>query len=368
MSRTALPSQSLGGRSSLLRAGLAPPLRRRNWVLRCGAILTVSGLLVMLVVVVKGQLLRPTGPGRALYWVHDEVWLPFHGRVWTAIFPDALIWVVIAVGLSLVAMIEYLGIAAPLRRAQVATLKGLLVGLPGPVLAMHRVLGAAGLRAGLAEQVLRDLRDDALHPFIGPDPDPDEAAFRRLCQLQGLQLAFGVQSRRDLVAVADVLGLAAIKPGARDDLATPLRQAAARLKPVSVPFWTDMSVSSTFALDLPATLQATADLEAADLSPEDLACRTVRICAGLVTRGDGAAMVWFDTWARLRTGTDAARAGRLAEAESLCAFEFWAALAEATLRRKAAPPLLVEAFPGLHLSRPRGEAEAAGAVLSGPAP
>jgi hypothetical protein len=363
MSREVMPSRSAGGRSSLLRAGIAPPARPRNRVLRYGAILTLVGLLGTLVITVKGQLLPPDGPGWVLYLIHDTVWLPFYGCVWTAIFPDALIWLVIGGGLSALVLVEYLGIAAPLRRAQVGVLKVLLRRFSGPVLAMHRVLGVVGLRAELAEQVLRDLRDDALHAFTGPSPGPGDSAFRSLCHLQRLQVAFGLRFSRDLVAVVDVLGLAAVQPGARDDSVASLRGAAAALKPSSVPFWTDMMAQGTFVLDLPAALQATVELESADMSPPELACRTVRIAAGLDVGGNAAAMAWFDTWARLRVGADAARAGRLAEAEALCAFEFWAARAETALRRQTAPPLLAEAFSGLHMSRPRGETEAAGAVL-----
>ena len=368
MSRGTLPSRPGGGRSSLLRAGLAPPARARNRVLRSGAILTMAGLMVALAVVVCGQLLPPDGPGRVLYLIHDALWLPFRGRVWTAIFPDALIWLAIGGGLSALVLAEFLGIASPLRRGQVAVLKALLATFPGPILATHRILCAAGLRAGLAEQVLRDLREDALHAFTGPGATAADESFRRLCDLQRLQLAFGLQTARDLVAVADVLGLAAVRPGARDDAAAPLRRAAGTLKPDAVPFWAEIISPETFAPGLHGSLEAIVELETANLPPEALACHTVRIAAYLVTGGEGAALVWFDSWARLRAGADTARAGRLAEAEALCAFEFWAARAEAAVRREAAPPLLAEAFPGLDLSRPRGEIAAARAVLSEGAP
>jgi len=368
MTRGALPFRPAHGRSTLLRAGLAPPARSRNRVLRYGAIVALAALVVTLVLIVRGQLLPTDGPGRILYLIHDAVWLPLFGRIWTAIFPDALIWLVILGGLSALALIEFLGIASPLRRAQVAVLQWLLPTVPGPVLAMHRLLRTAGLRAGLAEQVLRDLRDDALHLFTRPGIAPDEAAFSRLCQLQCLQVSFGLQCPRDLVAVADVLGLAAVEPGARDDAAAPLRRAVGKLTPDKIPFWAEMMVPQTFALDLPAALQATVELEIGNFPPEALACRTVRIAAYLVTGGDGVALVWFDTWARLRVGADPARAALLAEAEALCAFEYWAARAEAAVHSGAAPSLLSEAFPGLHLLRPRGEVAAARAVLSGGAP
>jgi hypothetical protein len=332
-------------------------------------ILTPVWLVAALVRVVQGEVLSPDGPGRMLYLLHDAVWLPLYGRFWTASFPDALTWLAVAGGLSLLVLVEFLGLASPLRRAQVAVLRALLPTVPGPVLAMHRMLRAAGLRTGMAEQVLRDLRDDALHRFTGPDgPPTDDAPFRRLCRLQQLLLAFGAATPRDLVAVADVLGLAALQPGARDDAAAPLRRAAAALAPETVPFWADLLAPATFRMDLPSALQATAELETATLPPDALACRTIRIATCLATGGDAAALVWFDTWARLRAGADDAHAARLAEAEALCAFEYWADRAEAAARRRPVPILLSDAFPGLQLSRPRGEVAAARAVLSGGAP
>ncbi|MBC7140132.1 MAG: hypothetical protein H5U17_15710 [Defluviimonas sp.] len=365
MSRGDAFSGLRGGRSSLLRAGFSPPSRPRNWALRYAVILTLAALMVALVLALRGEMLSPEGPGRALYLIHDELWLPLYGRVWTAIFPDAFIWLAILGGLSTLVLMEFLGIASPLRRTQVGVLSVLLRSAPGPVLAMHRLLRAVGLRAGMAEQVLRDMRDDALYRFTGPGAaQPDVADFRRLCDMQRLQVAFGLKTPRDLVAVVDILGLASVKPGARDDAAEPLRRAAAALMPQEVPFWVDLMAPSTFPMDLSSVLQASIELETADAPPEALACQTVRIASFLATGGDETALVWFDIWARLRAGADSARAARLAEAEALCAFEYWAARAEAAVLRHA-PPLLSEAFPGLHLSRPRGEVEAARSVLSG---
>lgn len=353
------------GRSTLLRAGLAPDERQRNRVLRHWAVLAVVGLIVGLVLVVGGEQLSKDGPGWLLYFIHDTLWLPLYGRVWTAIFPDALIWLVIVGGLAAVALTEFLGIASPLRRPQVALLRVLLPALPEAVVAMHRMLGSLGMRSALAEQVLRDLRDEALHPFTIPEDAPGDEAYARLCRLQTLQLAFGLKSFRDFGAVVDVLGLAAVEPGARDDAAAALRRASARLRPEAVPFWADLMVPGTFRPDLPAVLEATVDLETATIPAEALACCTVRIAAFLCTGGDAAALVWFDTWARLRAGPDGERAARLAEAEALCAFEHWAALAETGAHIRSTPDFLAEAFPGLHLLRPRGERQAADAVLSG---
>lgn len=365
MSRGDAFSGLRGGRSSLLRAGFSPPSRPRNWALRYAVILTLAALMVALVLALRGEMLSPEGPGRALYLIHDELWLPLYGRVWTAIFPDAFIWLAVLGGLSTLVLMEFLGIASPLRRTQVGVLSVLLRSAPGPVLAMHRLLRAVGLRAGMAEQVLRDMRDDALYRFTGPGAaQPDVADFRRLCDMQRLQVAFGLKTPRDLVAVVDILGLASVKPGARDDAAESLRRAAAALMPQEVPFWVDLMAPSTFPMDLSSVLQASIELETADAPPEALACQTVRIASFLATGGDETALVWFDIWARLRAGADSARAARLAEAEALCAFEYWAARAEAAVLRHA-PPLLSEAFPGLHLSRPRGEVEAARSVLSG---
>jgi len=353
----------LTGRSTLLRAGLPPSERFRNRMLRYGAVLSVIGAVAVLVLVVGGELLSTSGPGWVLYLIHDKLWLPLYGRYWTAIFPDALILLVIVCGVLALVLAEFLGVASPLRWSQVALLRVLLPAFPGPVLVMHRALRPLGVRSGLAEQVLRDLRDAALHPFVTRGSAP--GSFERLCHLQTIQLAFGLQSPRDLVAVVDILGLAAIEPGARDDASAPLRRAATRLKPEAVPFWSDLMAPGTFRPDLPAVLKATMDLEAGALSPEALACRTVQVAVFIATGGDSAALVWFDSWARMRAGGDDALSALLAEAEALCAFEYWAALAETRAARHPEPVLLAEAFPGLQMLRPRGEQAAADAVLSG---
>lgn len=334
-------------------------------VLRYGAVTTFCAIVLVLVVVTGNQVLSVDGPGRILYLIHDTIWLPLHGRFWTAVFPDTLIWLVALVGLVALVLVEFLGIASPLRGAQVVLLRRMLPSFPAPVLAMHGALRVAGLRAGLAEQVLCDMREDALHPFTVPGVVASDADFRRLCHLQRLQVAFGLQSPRDRVAVADVLGLAAVQPGARDDAAAPLCRAASALSPEAVPFWSDMIDKASFVPDLAAVLQSTVELETTQLAPEALACHTVRVAAFLSGGGDAAGMAWFDSWARLRASANVALAARLAEAEALCAFEFWAARAEAASCRVPVPSLLAEAFPGLHLSRLRGEVAAAEAVLSG---
>lgn len=356
----------LTGRSTLLRAGLPPTERPRNRVLRYGTVLSIIGAVAVLVLVIGAELLSKSGPGWVLYLIHDTLWLPLYGRFWTAIFPDALIWLVIVVGVSALVVVEFLGIASPVRRLQVALLRVLLPAFPGPFLVMHRALRPLGVRSALAEQVLRDLRDAALHPFV--TRGSALGSFERLCHLQTFQLAFRLQSSRDLVAVVDILALAVIEPGARDEALAPLRRAAARLKPEAVPFWSDLIAPETFRPDLPAVLKATMDLEAGALSPEALACRTVQIAVFLATVGDSAALVWFDSWARMRAGSDDALSARLAEAEGLCAFEYWAALAETRAARRPEPPLLAEAFPGLRLLRPRGEQAAADAALFGGEP
>lgn len=356
----------LTGRSTLLRAGLPPTERPRNRLLRYGAILSIMGVVAVLVLIARGELLSTSGPGWVLYLIHDALWLPLYGRYWTAIFPDALIWLVIVGGVLALVLVEFLGIASPLRLSQVALMRVLLPAFPGPVLVMHRALRSLRVRSGLAEQVLRDLRDEALHPFITGGSAP--GSFERLCHLQKLQLAFGLQSPRDLVTVADILGLAAIEPEARYDASVSLRSAAAELKPEAITFWSDLMAPGTFKLDFPAVLKATMDLEAGASSPEALACRTVQVAVFLTTGGDSSALVWFDSWARIRAVDDGALSARLAEAEALCAFEHWAAMAETHASRGPVSVLLAEAFPGLHLLRPRGERAAQDAVLSGGAP
>jgi hypothetical protein len=94
------------------------------------------------------------------------------------------------------------------------------------------------------------------------------------------------------------------------------------------------------------------------VSPAALACRTISIAVSAVIDRQAERLVWFDAWARLRAGKDTSISARLAQAEALCEFEFWAARAEAAVGRTATPKMLAEAFPGLGLVRPRGEVAA----------
>lgn len=356
------------GRSTLLRAAVPTAPRPRRWALRYGVIFGLAVALTALVVVVRGQALPMNGPGLLIYQLHDTVWLPLQGRFWTALFPDALIWFVVVIGLLGLVLSEFLGLVAPIRLAQVRIIRVLLRLSPGALVASHHALGAIGQRMALVEQVLRDMRDDALFAFTRAlEADAEGHRFRQLCRLQLLQLRFGLERQRDVVSVIDTLGLAALDPDRRGDTAEPLKKAAQTLTPQAVPFWEAMLERPLLQTDLGDTLDAVATLGADGASPAALACKTVSIAVSTVIDGQAERLAWFDAWARLRAGQDTEISALLAQAEALCEFEFWAARAEAAAGRTATPKMLGEAFPGLGLVRSRGDI-AAEVACSGGAP
>lgn len=347
------------GRSRLLRAGLAPQVRQRNRVLRYTLVGGVLAGLVALRAVVRGDLAVGSGFATAIHTLHDTVWLPLHGRVWTAVFPDALIWALMVGGLTALLAVEYLGLASPIRRAQVVVVSWMLLHLPGPLVLGQRLKRGLGLRDYLVEMVLRDLRDDALSDLtpVNSPWQPDRLV--RLCHLLTVQIDLAMNTSRDKLAIVETLGVAALQGRRGQDIATIARDAASGLARDNHHDWIEMPEDDRFALDLAATLSATATLENGSDTAETLAMKTVRIAVGTIQRKETSALVWFHAWARARLSDDADLVATLADAEGMIAFEDWAARAEAAGHSELLPELLAETFPTLEPLRARGELAAA---------
>jgi hypothetical protein len=349
----------LRGRSRLLRAGLAPPVRERKTVLRYALVGGVLAGVAALRAVVRGELAVGSGLAQAISRLHDTVWLPLYGRFWTAVFPDSLIWALMVGGIFTLLTVEYLGLASPIRRAQVALVSWMLLHLPGPLFVGQRLKRRLGLRSRLVEVVLRDLRDDALAGLTPVDSAWQPDRLTRLCHLLTVQIDLEMVTSRDKIAIVETIGVAALLGQRGQDIANIARDAASKLAPDTHPDWNEMLTDYGFALDLAATLSATATLESGTEVAETLAVRTVRIAAGSVLRKDASALVWFHAWARARLSEDADLVATLAEAEGCIAFEDWAAQAEVACRSEPMPELLAETFPTLEPLRGRGELAAA---------
>lgn len=71
--------------------------------------LLVTTGVVLFLVATAATWFDTNGPWRPIYALHDNVWLPFQGVTWTAIFPYGVIWLLIAAGLLTLLLSEYLG-------------------------------------------------------------------------------------------------------------------------------------------------------------------------------------------------------------------------------------------------------------------
>ena len=148
------------GRSTLLRAGLRTPGRKRSYLRRALVMAILLGAVGLLVLAVARVWFRPDGPAVLLYLVHDTIWLPLRGRLWVAPFPGGLVWLVPLLGLSALALVEFLGVASPLRRVQVAGIGLALRGRPAAALVLwDAALRRFGGRAGQVRSVATELRD-----------------------------------------------------------------------------------------------------------------------------------------------------------------------------------------------------------------
>lgn len=391
------------GRSTLLRAGLVST-RARSSLPRSAryALLAIVTVLVgFALLAIGGALPGPLGPERPVYLMNDEAWFQRRGRFLTAIFPESLLWLTVVIGPVTLALVEFLGVASPIRRSQLFALRLMIHHLPSLLISWQTFLRQFGMRQGLAEALLRELRDEALAEFteIGI-PDPHGLKYVRLALLQQLQICMGIRKTSDLIAIVDVLGLAQshvdngqpsiasgqpsgrFAAGADGQSARARasshwnhrsnrvsRRAAARRKnaaerllgealfldPPSVPEWIRIVDEPPWSVGIRNTLEAIPRMSDPASSPETLACMTVGVALSILADGGSERMAWFDAWSLRRATGDAETRSRLAAAESLCAFEFWAAKAEERSRSIASSEIFAQAFPDLDSVRERGE-------------
>lgn len=296
------------------------------------------------------------GPWRPIYALHDNVWLPFQGVTWTAIFPYGVIWLLIAAGLLTLLLSEYLGLASLLRQAQVRVIEMMIYRMPGFLVEWQRLLRAVGLRAGLVEIVLREMRDDALIGLTQElREDPGGNLFHLLVHCQMLLIRMGLRSPRDLVALVDTLGLSMLDLPNRGDSAHKLRVAALKLDPDGVEDWNRLAETPPFALTPMETIEVCGRIDGGDISPETLACLSIGVALATLADPRPERLAWFEIWAQVRAKGRGEAASRLAEAEALCAFEFWAAQAEDTVARRPVSTFLGAAFGDFSPVRARGE-------------
>lgn len=294
------------------------------------------------------RVLPASGAGRALYWLHDHALLPVAATLWSGPAPWSLAWLLPAALLGGLALIEALGLGAPIRRLQRGVGLFLLAQPVGRALLRRTRRNADGflpvLAAGQVADALAGLKTQIL---FGETPDP--ASVARVRQIAGLAADLG---RRDGSALLKLLEAAAVLAIAdRNAPQRPLEHADAwasdpalrphgeRLREMRVlavdgwadpdAGWTERARGAVFAAG--ARLEGNASPAS---EPETAALMLLTAARLALANPEGriAALAWLSAWRRnrLRRALTGAR-GRdgQAEAEGLVDFEFWAALIEA---------------------------------------
>lgn len=352
------------GRSTILDLGAAAPARARAWVLRGLLVALVIGVVTALAVAVAQELMPEAGPALVIYQLHDMLWVPFWARIWVQNSVTSLIWFVPATVLVTLALIEFLGLAQPVRHLQTATLNlALRIGHGRWVLVLQQRLGwGHGFEAFLVLFIESDLicaRNKAMEAIEAGHTTNADALGRAMIQRAYLRAddeathaicAEALLLMRALGVIPDALGRwertlgRILGPGAPHDLRLALQP--------------DPAVIGT-ALDTlanPAT------------PPQKLALLTLAHAGNHQGVTPVQMRAWFDLWAQLARTPEAGR--RLAHAETMIDFEFWAAHAESavTMTETAADRSgwLAALLPDVPMSRPLGEHAAAGLAPTGP--
>jgi hypothetical protein len=336
-------------RSTLLRGGLIAARRPRRYLRRrLSVILTVAAFMA-LVAAISLRVFPLSGPTRALYWVHDALWLPVQAAVWTSWYPYGLVWLVPMGTFALLVGLEFLGLAQLVRRGQLGLFSAFLkLGLDPFLVATNRLAARrAGPEGTLLEALARERHAAALMQVL----DADTAALSPLQRYQRLLLNLAPKTRTEALAALEAMALARSLNQPED---AALREALGR-------HWLDLAQAwagwtapppSDPAHDPAADiLQAAARLPA--LSSEEMALATLRH-AQCMPPGHPALLAWFSAWADLRYA-GAPSADALRSAEAMIQFEYWSAWAEGPAKGAALDGLLTSALPALAPLRDRGE-------------
>jgi len=255
----------------------------------------------------------------------------------------------------MLALIEYLGVAAPLRTAQTAGIRMALRGRAGPALVLwDGVLRRMGLRAGQVRKVAIEMRDASRIAVITAiEMGAGTGAVAALVYQETVVLRLSDGDDRDLMSALETLCLARLVKGPKGDV---LAQTIAQKSGSEASKWRAWVLAcQTGTLDLDAALAAAGAMVRNGGDAATSAVTTMQVALAMTTLGQPGFMAWFDAWARLRAGSDQAGLAALVQAETMIAFEFWAAQAEGSIQRPGTESLLAEAFETHFGPRDRGE-------------
>lgn len=357
---------SATGRSTLLRAGIISTGRPRRFASRRVFVAAVLGGMGLAIWALAHRWLGTGGLMYPIYLMHDAVWLPLQGRFWVATFPFGLIWAVPTLALTVAVVVEFLGLAAPVRRSQTAVIEALLNwGGASFLVRAHAVGRGIGLPAGQVHSVvgekLRLERREVLNAVDG-GAKPD---LRRLLALQVLDLRLGNPVPGDMLRGFEVLALAQLlgqsdQSGVRHlERVLVAKTPEAELEPYVRAFAKTGKPASETAVLAAANWLATAKPD-----PVRAAIATLIVALAGAESGSPLILQWFDVWANLRNGKTSASSDVWATAEGSISFEFWAARAESAVRQGRPDELLLEVFGQPLGSRPHGEVMARFGVTS----
>jgi hypothetical protein len=345
-------ASSPAGRSAVLRAQRRERGRTHAYGVRLLATLAVIAVAVTLVLTVTNRLLPEEGPGAVLYLLHDAVFLPIKGWTWTAWHPFGFAWwLPVAAIVSLFAL-EALTSLGPLRRTHAAAVRALFasgVGF-GALRVIAWRLRLRGFRLGFVRAVLATDTVAAAQTLFQPHAAPDARAVLRYLRLMDLWLILGRGGPLDRLRAFEALAFASAAAGVtwEDAAVATLERDLTRAFDAD-PVWLEAvqalrTPRDGFALELADFIHGTLHgVNATD--PIGMARAVIHASLDVVHSGDPLVLTAFQAWTRSRfalrdaVGTEQARA-----VEAVIAFEYWAALAEASIRDTPADPLLADAL------------------------
>jgi len=176
------------------------PPRQRPYGLRRLAVTAIAAALVVPVLSVHRRWYALGGPGDAVYWAHDTLFLPLKGWLWTALFPvGTLMWLTAAAVLLALVLLSYLFDVDLIRGVQTALIRWGCERHPKRVVSLFRLGQRVRLRGALILFLARARLDARLAELRDGLRQPDgETASREDGVIQDLHLvvALGAEAPR----------------------------------------------------------------------------------------------------------------------------------------------------------------------------
>ena len=358
---------ALSYRSNALGPLRRPEAVRRPWFLRRALFLGLAASLALFAALIAARALSPDGPGYGLYWLHDRVWLPFRAYLHDWAAPWSLTWVLTGGMFAVLAIIEWLGFAAPLRRLQHLVCRWLVSSSVGRAL-LGRFPGPAGRDRFLQTVLQAEIRGGKarIKRDLLSGTDPDRAVCHRLSGHLALRSVRKADRGALLMDALEALVLIRVSSapgdGSLTDLVVRLRDDMGGASSDAAGFVTDLWASEP-ADESPAAILGVLQNSVRDLERDTetpATCLLLLAAAHLHhTKADGRSLVlpWLSAWRRARLRA-AVQGGPAPEHAPPLDVEFWTAW----LERQASehrPEGLISAALSWTRSRDHGEVFAA---------